>query len=163
MRWDHVVRREEHPLHSGARLSASLSAPLGLAWHAHRPTARSARSGSSLRPLPPLLTERSIACPWLCPMAHCWLFPGLSVGSYMARSTDCMAEWTIALYGALMGSYGLRRLQAASQRFRFALRLRHQSLCAWMIEDSLRCVCKPFLGDEPTASSKPSLALCSAI
>ena len=45
---------DERSIHSTAErgLSASLSAPLGLAWHAHRPTARSARSGSSLRPRP---------------------------------------------------------------------------------------------------------------
>ena len=77
IRADHGMHRimwcDCRSIHSIAErtLSASLSAPLGLAWLAHRPTARSARSSHPIARLLACLCLLMLAC--LCLLAHRWL------------------------------------------------------------------------------------------
>ena len=136
---------DDRSIHSTAErgLSAPLSAPLGLAWHAHRPTARSARSGSSLRHGPPCCFDDRLRGVSLCASLARLLLPAC----LLACLLDCIrAHWGSSLGlledlpmlmadSLLRGSYGL--LGA----------LWEQSLCACMREDLLQWVHKPFLGD----------------
>ena len=109
---------DERSIHSTAE--RGLSAPLsGLAWHAHRPTARSARSGSSLRPRMSWLAHRphcmhrlalrSVSGPLACLLLLACLLMlayGLTVALSLALWAHCPLELAIALYGAAMGSFG---------------------------------------------------------